>query len=328
MIILLCVCPAKIEGNHMNALENNDVIEILDSGDEDDDAQSHSSGGLVNRNTIQMKVKEHNTNRKENNETISMRVSGVQSKPTSTKGRTQLDKGDSNHEQAARNLMKNGSSPNGLAAMNKPRNRDESDKSTSTPQSHAHSSLVPLNGNATLDGSSPINGISTQHLKSSPNTYQKEPIQNAVESHGFPVQHKRGLKCHKRINGKWIEIEIDSQKMLHCSYCIRRFRNLHDLSLHMKKSHENDQYLHDCARCLHQFGQKNERDRHESQCEGRHYQCHLCKVYVTTLKSNMQVHMRVHSGVRPFPCTVCNKSFQTKSYLRYHLNFIHGSMNP
>lgn len=313
VLFVLFVCPAKIEGHHLDTMENDDVIEILDSSDEDDDVQLYRPNGLDNRKTIQKNI---NGTHKTNGETISMGGSTVRSKTNSTK--------ESNHKRIASNLMKSGNSSNGLVVMNQQRKRNEHDKAKSTPQNDAHTSLVQLNGNAVMDRSSSENGISTQQLNSSsPNIHQ-----DAVESHGFAAQHKRGLKCHKRINGKWIEIQIDSNGLYHCTYCIRQFKNLHDLSLHMTKSHKNDQYLYDCVRCLLQFGEKAERDRHESQCKGQHYQCHLCKVYVTTLKSNMQVHMRMHSGVKPFRCRVCNKSFQTNSFLRYHLNFIHSRMNP
>lgn len=331
-MILLFVYPAKIERNHSNALGNDDVIEILDSGDEVEvenvDVQSHSSSGLVHRKTIQKKVNP-TTNHRKNDTNISIGGSTVvQSKSTLTESQMQLNQSDSNHEPIARNLLKKRNSSNGLVAMNEQRNRDESDQAKSTPQNNAQSSLVQPKGNAIKTGSSPESGIFTQKLSSSPNTHQKKPIQYSVGSHGLVAQQKRGLKCHKWINGKWIEIQIDSQGIFHCSYCIRRFKNLHDLSLHMKKSHKNDQYLYDCARCLRQFEQEAGRDRHQCQCDGHHYQCHLCTVYVTTLRSNMKVHMRVHSGVKPFRCTVCKKSFQTNSYLRYHLDFIHSNMNP
>lgn len=144
----------------------------------------------------------------------------------------------------------------------------------------------------------------------------------------FSFNSKTTLKKHQPVhaNGKLIGVKADLNGMYRCTLCIRRFTNVCNLSKHMKV-HNNNQYLYDCVRCMRQFDLVRDRNRHESQCEGRYYECHLCKVYVAKLKIHMQYHMRTHSGAKPFLCLACNKFFQTKSGLRQHMNIIHSRID-
>lgn len=139
-------------------------------------------------------------------------------------------------------------------------------------------------------------------------------------------QFKCILKHHQPLhaNGNLIGIKADSNGLYKCTHCIRRFSDVHHLSRHIKLTHRNDQYLYDCAHCMRQFVRKANKDKHENQCNGHHYECHLCKVYVTKVRNHMQRHMRMHTGATPFRCMVCRKSFQQKYSLIRHLNNIHS----
>ncbi|XP_008944385.1 PREDICTED: zinc finger protein 184-like [Merops nubicus] len=47
------------------------------------------------------------------------------------------------------------------------------------------------------------------------------------------------------------------------------------------------------------------------------YQCAECE-YATYVLSNLELHVRTHTGEKPYSCSVCQKKFRTSSHLRRH----------
>nr|XP_042896517.1 oocyte zinc finger protein XlCOF6-like [Parasteatoda tepidariorum] len=50
------------------------------------------------------------------------------------------------------------------------------------------------------------------------------------------------------------------------------------------------------------------------------FKCTYC-AYKTWNKSNMKVHLRTHSGEKPFKCPSCSKCFTQKISLQRHMRF-------
>ncbi|KAK7869939.1 hypothetical protein R5R35_013717 [Gryllus longicercus] len=91
--------------------------------------------------------------------------------------------------------------------------------------------------------------------------------------------------------------EIHDEKPKTCSYCSERFVHASSLTRHIRKAH--DQRYFPCT------GR-----------EAENVECPVCGCVF--LKSSLAVHMRLHSGQRPFSCHICGKSFSTKWNLQLH----------
>ncbi|XP_054678161.1 zinc finger protein 493-like [Grus americana] len=54
-----------------------------------------------------------------------------------------------------------------------------------------------------------------------------------------------------------------------------------------------------------------------AQSQQRFYQCAECE-YSTYILSNLELHVRTHTGEKPYSCSVCQKKFRTSSHLKRH----------
>lgn len=101
---------------------------------------------------------------------------------------------------------------------------------------------------------------------------------------------------HSKKKLAWHE-EIHEAKPKSCTHCSEKFIHMASLTRHMRRAHNE------------RFVPKEERSNENVECP-------ICKgVY---FRSSLDVHIRNHSGQRPYACLICNKDFTTKWNLKLH----------
>ncbi|XP_071442921.1 uncharacterized protein [Hetaerina americana] len=113
-------------------------------------------------------------------------------------------------------------------------------------------------------------------------------------------------------------------------HCGAVFHSVKKLEWH-KETHEDKPKA--CPHCSDRFVHRAGLTRHIRQAHDRRYvpsgaredvnvECPVCSAVY--LKSSLHIHMRVHSGERPFSCGICGKGFATKWNLQLH-RWVHAS---
>ena len=113
-----------------------------------------------------------------------------------------------------------------------------------------------------------------------------------------------------------------------CQFCGKYYpKNF--LARHILQSHESTKTF-ECKKCNKFF--KTERIlkthelTHESDSTRYKYSCHICGQRFTQ-KGNVDSHLMIHSGERPFKCNSCDKAFTTSGGLKAHY-LVHTGERP
>ena len=155
-------------------------------------------------------------------------------------------------------------------------------------------------------------------------TWKSRPCgQTVKKSYGCTVCNKvftkiYPLRQHMRIHS--------SEKRYECNICKKRIKYKPNLDRHMRNHTINETFQ--CEKCNKLFSQKEHLLVYlkKPHVEGKPFQCKMCKKEFKT-KSEVDAHMRRHSGERPFKCNICKKGSKTKADLSRHMK-IHTGYKP
>ncbi|XP_072387138.1 uncharacterized protein [Diabrotica undecimpunctata] len=139
----------------------------------------------------------------------------------------------------------------------------------------------------------------------------------------FPI--KSNYDCHMRRH--------TGEKKFECDLCNRKFADKCVLQRHMR-SHSNVREFQ-CSECDKEYKDKRVMQIHMAKQHGigvgqiklpskeRKYICHMCpKAYYA--KNKLTRHLYTHTGEKPFFCTICDKKFNDKSYVKQHIKKAHS----
>lgn len=118
--------------------------------------------------------------------------------------------------------------------------------------------------------------------------------------------------------------------ILRCQICEKRFTGKHGFDENAESPVVRNASAPQlgCNICNRTFSLQAHLDYHQKKHHSKikPYECSLCNKSFTQV-TGLSQHMKTHSGIRPFVCSICSKAFRQKAGLDQHMR-IHSKVKP
>lgn len=153
--------------------------------------------------------------------------------------------------------------------------------------------------------------------------------QNEFDAHDLRCVKRRSFECHLcKFQSKQMFMHImrdhmrrihTGQRVVQCQQCDETFVSKSQLGSHMQ--HHPEVMPFKCSVCKIRFAQAQRWRRHEYTCMNRRrFECHICKYsHIHTTLDMLKMHMRKHTGEKPFECEHCHKYYPRQEALDSHM---------
>jgi KRAB domain-containing zinc finger protein len=109
-----------------------------------------------------------------------------------------------------------------------------------------------------------------------------------------------------------------------CTQCDKTFTALYLLNNHLRFIHNADDPSYSCSVCGKAFEKFSSYRIHMRTHTGeKPFQCNMCGESFS-VSSSLYSHMRCHTGEKPYVCDVCGSAFRQSSHLRRHTTAYNG----
>lgn len=131
--------------------------------------------------------------------------------------------------------------------------------------------------------------------------------------------------CFRTFHGSsalWSHNNSHTDRRHKCSSCEKKFVTKALCDVHTRENHLPDtdpRRYFSCKKCETKFKNHSQLARHRQTHRKNTptFTCDYCQKQ-TTRKSNMEVHVRIHSGTKPYKCNYCVMGFASNSGRRRH----------